>query len=190
MTVDELLTKLNAAFPAFNARALEAWGGAYREALGKHEGSALKAAYTAVLGSFTPKASKALHPMVADFLPHLPGSYPKLSEEAGIRGALDERKARRDRALLAWQEGQGAKIKVARAAPVYAACLMLAMEKCGRTDWRLLTAEQIEFCEARALSSARVRMFGPRLPATNEEWDGQIAQVRESWTIQPKAEAA
>ena len=78
MTVDELLGKLNAAFPAFNARALEAWGGAFREALGKYEGPALKAAYTAVLGSFTPKASKALHPMVADFLPHLPSSHPKL----------------------------------------------------------------------------------------------------------------
>ena len=52
----------------------------------------------------------------------------------------------------------------------------------------ILSAEQIKLCEERALSQARLRLFGP-LPPTNEQWDAQIEQVRQAWA-QPKSEAA
>jgi hypothetical protein len=77
-------------------------------------------------------------------------------------------------------EKQGAKIKAARPGPVYGLCLLMALARCGRTDWVHLSEEQIEECELRALSSARAKMFG-NLPRTNMEWDEEISQVRAEW---------
>lgn len=106
-----------------------------------------------------------------------------------IKAELAERKNRRHIAIQKWMEGQGAKIKAARPRPVYAACLLMTMELCGQADWTMLSLKQIELCEQRALSQGRVRMFGPKLPPTNEDWDEQIEQVRASWAT-PKQEAA
>jgi hypothetical protein len=96
---------------------------------------------------------------------------------------------RRTANIKIWMEVQGARIRNNRPEQVYAACLLMALERCSRADWQHLTPAQIEECDMRAVSQARVRMFGPKLPPTNEDWDSQIAEVRASWA-QPKQEAA
>ena len=106
-----------------------------------------------------------------------------------IAADLAARAKRRHINIQRWMEGQGAKIKAARPQAVYGACLFMAMQYCGRGDWRHLEPKEIEICEQRALSQARVRIFSPKLPATNEEWDGQLEQVRAAWA-QPESEAA
>jgi hypothetical protein len=67
---------------------------------------------------------------------------------------------------------------------VFDACILEAKDLCEKANERtarvILSAEQIRLCEARALSQARARMFGP-LPKTNDDWDGQLEQVRQSW---------
>lgn len=93
-----------------------------------------------------------------------------------------------------WHATQGAKIKGARPMPVYAQCLLLAKDLAARADGHvgkvLLLAEQIDLCERRALSAARVARFGA-LPQTEEEWHSQIAQIRADWTTDtPRQEAA
>ncbi len=106
-----------------------------------------------------------------------------------IRAELVAAAHRRHVNIQKWMEGQGAKIKAARPEPVYGACLFMAMQLCGDRDWQHLGPQQIELCEQRALSQGRMKMFGPKLPPTNEDWDDQIAQVRQAWS-QPQQEAA
>ena len=106
-----------------------------------------------------------------------------------IRAEIEARARRRSTNIKIWMEVQGARIRNNRPEQVYAACLLMALERCSRADWQHLTPAQIEECDMRAVSQARVRMFGPKLPETNEIWDDQIAQVRSSWA-QPKQEAA
>lgn len=106
-----------------------------------------------------------------------------------IKAELADRKNRWNINIQAWMEGQGRKIRGARPEPVYAACLFMAMGRCRRRDWQYLADGQIKECEMRALSQGRVKMFGPKLPPTNEAWDEQIEQVRASWAT-PKQEAA
>jgi len=197
MTVDELLGKLNAAFPSFNARALEAWGGVFRDVCGRHEGPTLKSAYTAVLSSFTVAKSKALHPVPADFAEHLPKGPHRSSGHGDvgppIRAALEARSARSDRLFKAWHAEQGLKIKAARHQSIYGACVLEVMDLCRRASERtgrlILTAEQIAKCEQRALSSERAHRWPPA--KTNEGWDDQIEQIRAEWAAQqPQQEAA
>jgi hypothetical protein len=102
---------------------------------------------------------------------------------------LAARAARRSTSIKIWMEVQGARIRNNRHEQVYAACLLMALERCSRADWQHLTPAQIEECDMRAVSQARVRMFGPKLPPTNEAWDEQMAEIRASWA-QPKQEAA
>ncbi len=106
-----------------------------------------------------------------------------------IGAELAARAQRRHINIQRWMEGQGAKIKAARTQAVYGACFFMAMQYCGRGDWRHLEDYEIEKCQQRALSQARVRMFGPKLPASNEEWDGQLEQVRQAWAA-PREQAA
>jgi hypothetical protein len=189
MIVTELLTAISGAFPAFNAKAMESWAPVFRVRLAKHEGPALKQAYTDTLAAFSVSKSKALFPVVADFEQNLPSGRLNIPDEGhSIRQALKDRDERKRQALEAWHEGQGAKIRQARPEPVYNACLMLAADLAKATARVILKPEQITKCEERALSQARVQMFGA-LPRTNEEWTHQIEQVRESWSNPQRAAA-
>jgi len=86
-----------------------------------------------------------------------------------------------------WHAGQGAKIKDARSMAVYGQCLMLAKDRAAAADEHvskiLLTAEQIELCTERALSSARLAKFGA-VPRSPEEWNDQRDRVREDWAAE------
>lgn len=110
------------------------------------------------------------------------------TDDTPVRQALGMRAARKRRVFSAWLETQGVKIKQARPTPVYNACVMLAADLAKATDRVILKPEQITLCEERALSQARVAMFGA-LPRTNDERILQMEQVRAAW-MQPQQAAA
>lgn len=186
MTVDELLGKLNAAFPAFNARALEAWGSVFRDVCGRHEGPALKSAYTAVLSSFTVAKSKALHPVPADFAEHLPKGHPKIPSTGpalDIKGHGD----RRRQLLASWRAAQGR--RAANSVPeVMQALEFVAGQVAGILAWNanpeplLLTRAQVRLAQHRAISLQRRVEFG-QLPKSNEDWWEQISAIAARWGI-------
>ncbi len=109
-------------------------------------------------------------------------------DDTPLRQAIGERAASKRRNFAAWIAGQGAKIKAARPLPVYNACVLAASRLAGQRHSIILTVEQIKICEDRALSAARVSMFGP-LPRTNEEWQAQLEQVRAGWNASVQAAA-
>lgn len=186
MTVEELLTKLNAAFPAFNAKALEAWSSVFREVLGKHEGPALKSAYTAVLSSFTPKASKALHPMPADFAPHLPSGHPRIQTggpKLDIAGHGDKVR----RLMADWRTRQGHRgangiEEVLRALEFIAEPIASVAAWGDNPAPVVLTSKQLRLAQHRAISVQR-RIDHGILPRTNEVWWEQISAIAARWGI-------
>lgn len=180
MTVTELLTRILAAYPGATPEAMKTYVPVFHARLQKHEGPALADAATEVLGSFKPKYGQPF-PIPADFEAHLPSGKLNLPEEGhSIRGALKDRAERQKRVFSTWLQTQGAKIKQARPVAVYNACVMLAADLAKAADRVILKPEQITLCEERALSQARVAMFGA-LPRTNEAWQAQIEQVRVAW---------
>jgi hypothetical protein len=191
MTVTELLTRIMAAYAGATPEAMKTFVPVFHARLKRHEGVALDEAAIEVLGSFKPKFDQKF-PIPADFEKHLPSGNLKLPEEgASIRGALNEREARKRRVYTAWLEGQGAKIRENRPWPVYAAAARQAFSMAGGCGDRLLfSPEQIKTLEARALSTARVQMFGA-LPKTEAAWLDQIEQVRQAWANpMPREQAA
>jgi len=83
-----------------------------------------------------------------------------------------------------WAAGQGAKIKAARPLAVYGACNSLARRLADTLPPEytrlLLTTEQIEDCDKRAVTSARNVRFGPP-PTDPELWKQQLEQIRAEW---------
>jgi hypothetical protein len=91
----------------------------------------------------------------------------------------------------AWHARQGAKIKGARPAAVYAHCVLMAKDlaktmHAQATGELILTVEQIGLCEQRALSQVRIARFGAP-PATADEWHTQLARIREEWASERPA---
>lgn len=185
MTVTELLDRIIAAYPGATPEAMKTYRPVFFARLQRHEGAALTDAAGEVLAAFRPKYGQQF-PIPVDFEAHLPSGRLNLPEEGhSIRQALKDRDDRKRRVFAAWHSGQGAKIKAARPIAVYSACLHLAAGLSKRSDRVLLTAEQIVTCEERALSGARVAIFGA-LPRTNEEWDEQREQVKAGWHAPPQ----
>lgn len=188
MTVVELLNRIIDAYPGATPEAMQSFKSAFYGRLQRHEGPLLAEATDAVLGSFKPKYGQPF-PIPADFEAHLPSGKLNLpSEGHSIRQALKDRAERQKRAFSAWLQTQGVKIKQARPVAVYNACVMLAADLAKQSDRVILKPEQITLCEERALSQARVQMFGA-LPRTSEAWQAQIEQVRASWTAGGSPEA-
>lgn len=180
MTVTELLDRIIAAYPGATPEAMKTYRSVFFARLQRHEGSALEAAATEVLGSFKPRYGQPF-PIPADFEAHLPSGRLNLPEEGGsIREALRTRAERKCRVFAAWLEGQGAKIRAARPPAVYNACVFMAADLAKKSERVVLTAEQIATCEERALAAGRIDKFGA-LPRTNEQWDEQREQVRQMW---------
>lgn len=95
--------------------------------------------------------------------------------------------------ITAWEAGQGMKIKAARPLAVYGACSSFARRLADSLPPEytrlLLTQDQIDDCEQRAVTSARNVRFGPA--KTEEEWREQCALIRADWTTPTtKQEAA
>lgn len=188
MTVNELLAKLAAAFPAFNAQATEAWAPVYRARLGRHEGPALTSAYAETLGRFTVKSSKALFPMPADFEEHLPTGKVNLGKDSGPKLDFDRRKRQADSLFANWKARQGT--RAAKGNPA----LMRALEDMARpladvAGWKenpeplVLTKDQIRVAYQRAISMER-RMRHGRMPYNRFHWWDQIKAVAADWGIE------
>jgi hypothetical protein len=102
----------------------------------------------------------------------------------GFGAAQDKLRQLARIAYVDWAQGQGAKIKANRPQAVADHCIMLAFDFAGKRQPLILTAAEIDLCEQRALSQARVAKFGP-IPRTAEEWTAQLEQVREGWAREP-----
>lgn len=186
MTITELLDNLGAAFPAFNARALEAWASVYRARLGKHEGPRLAQAYVDTLSAFSVAKTKSLFPVPADFEPHLPMQSLKLAH--GTKLDLVGHRQRKTALFVQWWQMQGGRIREARGTRIAQACAWEVSRMAHDAAWKagaaaiLLTVDQINICEGREVSSERMATFGPyalRRPDPTQ-WREQMAAARET----------
>lgn len=188
MTVDEILRVLTAAFPTFNAKAMEAWAAVYRAQLERHEGPALRDAHVAVMGAFKP-SGRTPFPVPAEYAAHLP-SVDLHKELAKLPGgkAIDFKahRQRKDDLVREWEDGQGRKIKQARGSSIWVHCWLTVKAIAQMRAWStdppaiVLTQPQIDRCEAEAVSNARCSSRGASVLrfGSNAEWDGQMAEVR------------
>lgn len=190
MTVSDLLARIIAAYPGATQDAMKTFKPVFYARLQRHEGEALEAAATAVLGTFRPKFGQPF-PIPADFEAHLPSGKLSLGRESGpsIRQWLADRTRNSPVTYAGWLAGQGAKIKANRPDQVYVACQHEASAMSGRGGPIVLSVEQIKLCEERALSQERVRMFGPP-PKSEAAWLDQIQQVRDAWAKPAQERAA
>lgn len=188
MTVDQLLAKLAAGFPAFNARALEALAPVYRARLEKHEGAALAQAYVETIGSFTVKATKALFPMPADFADRLPSGKMDLGPDVGPKLDFE---ARNKRAIAMY--GEWLREQAPRAAHKVPA-VMKALEEIAwpialvrawnpKADVILLSRAQVKVAIQRAISQERLKRYG-LLPRAAAPWWEQIKTIADEWRIE------
>lgn len=178
MTVAELLNRIIVAYPGASPEAMKTFKPVFVARLQKHEGPALEEAATAVLSAFRPSARQPF-PIPADFEQHLPSGKLDLAG-VSIRSALRDAAENRRKVYEDWHTRQGAKIKANRPLPVYNACVLEASTRSQFGKPFMLQPEDIKRCEERALSQARLAMFG-RPPATEDEWLAQFDQVRASW---------
>lgn len=185
MTVAELLAKISAAFPAFNARAVEALAPVFRARFEKHEGPALRDAWMAVAAEFVP-GKNGLHPLPKHFEPFLPSNHPKIT---GDGPKLDfKARGERVRSLLAdWRQAQG--IRAAGNNKAIMRALEFMVEPLANLwAWSAnprpirLTRAQVRIVQQRAISQERVRLHGP-LPRDGKLWWSQIEGVCEAWGI-------
>lgn len=188
MTVDQLLAKLAAACPAFNAKATEAWAPVFRARLGKHEGQTLAHAYIEVMGTFTVKASKSLFPTPADFETHLPSSKLNLPKDTGPTLDFDARKRRADVLFSIWRAGQAIRAgkdnpAIVRALEVVARPIADVAGWSDNPEPLILTRDQIRVAYQRAISMERRNRYG-RMPYNRFAWWEQIKAVAGEWGIE------
>lgn len=191
MTVDELLDKIARAFPAFNARALETWAPVFRANFEKHEGPALRNAFTEVLTSFQPGKGRGLHPIVADFVPHLPNgklNLPSSGPALDMKGHAD-----RVRGLMAvWRAGQGLRgakgVREVLRALEFIAEPIAAVRAWDETPEPIaLTGKELRLAQHRAISQQRRIEHGPP-PKNPDVWWEQIETIARGWGIETKRE--
>lgn len=185
MTVAELLAKISAAFPAFNARAVEALAPVFRAQLERHEGPALRDAWLSVAGNFVPGKS-GLFPLPKHFEPFLPASHPKI---IGDGPKLDfSAHGERVRGLMReWRQEQGNRAAGGNAA-VMRVLEHMALQLANVWGWSenprplRLTRAQVRVVQQRAISQERVRIHGP-LPRDGAVWWAQIEGICAEWNI-------
>lgn len=185
MTVTELLTAIQAAYPGASPEALKAFVPVYHARLRTHEGQRLADAATAVLGTFSATTRKPF-PIPADFEAHLPSG--KLHLPGGDGPAIDfaGHKRRQAEIIAAWQAGQGAKIREARGVYVWTHCWLEAKRLAREAAWPeqpsrvVLSAEQIQRCEDQVVSTARMTAHGASVLRRGDltDWQAQTEACR------------
>lgn len=182
MTVAELMQSILTAYPGASPDALATFQPVFRDRLGSREGPHLAAAFTTCLAEFKP-TSRQPFPIPLD----IESRMPAMPSSTGRPIAADlERRAERGRELLAdWLAGQGAKIRAARAQPLYAACLLEAQERARRGGKGpvILSQDDIVVCFQRAVSTARAQ--SGRLPADAGRWWQEVSAIARGWGIVP-----
>lgn len=184
MTVSELLKRIAAAYPAFDAKASETWPAVFRARLTRFEGDLLDAAAIEVLGTFRPKYDQKF-PIPLDFEQHLP-SLKKLPHDDSPALDMAGRKRRAAELVADWQQRQKPKIIQARG-PIIANQCQWEVERIANTrGWArdpkpiLLTVDQIQANEDRVVSSERNLTHGPIALRSKDSalWQQQTEQVR------------
>ena len=187
MTVQELLDRIVNAYAGATPEAMKTFVPVFYARLRKHEGPALDSAANEVFGAFKPKFDQKF-PIPVDFEQHLPsGKFNLPSTEASIRGRMEGRRHRKASLMAVWHATQGPKIREARGPIIAQACTFLADRIASDKAWSdtpervVLTRDQVDLCETRAVSQARVSAYGGRMLVigTSEQWDDQMADVRE-----------
>lgn len=187
MTVDQLLAKLSAAFPAFNAKATEAWAPVFRARLDKHAGPVLAKAYADTLGGFTVKGSKSLFPMPADFEAHLPGRL-DLGPDAGPVVDFDGRNRRARSMFDEWLHEQAPRAtynrpEILKALQEIAWPMALVRGWNEQRDRLLLSRAQVAMALQRAISQERYIRYGT--PGRDiDQWWSQIKGIADEWRIE------
>jgi hypothetical protein len=191
MTVDDLLRALAGAYPAFNAKALEAFGPTFRKLCTPHEGPALRDAWLAVSGEFVPGGKAGLFPVPAQFEPHLPGKKLQLPSAGPVLNFKQHAEAYH-RLMTDWECGQCARA-AAGIPEVKRALSFVAAQVANAEAWKpnpapiLLTRRQVREAQQRAISGERLRVYGAPAslagPKTNDDWWHQIQAIAERWGI-------
>lgn len=184
MTVFEMLERILKGYPGATPDALGTYKSAFYAKFGKREGPHLEQAFVDTIAAFRPTARQPF-PIPLDIEQHMP-SIDHGGNVVSIRPYMEKRAAQSKTGYAGWADGQGAKIRANRPAPVAAACALLAMELGPRRENLILTAAEIGLCEGRALSQERARRFGPRMK-TEDEWRRQVDEIRAEWAQQTGA---
>lgn len=191
MTVDELLTRI-IGLPGVTPEAMKTYAPVFRSRFEKREGEHLRVAFEETLATFKPTAKQPF-PIPADIEAHMPSlRTPEQNGGKPIRPMLEKRALRAKILIDDWMAGQGAKIRQSRPEPLYAACLLEAMDqaKAKALDERIsgivLDQAKVNECFQRAISAERVRRHG-RIPHDAQRWWSQIVPIAAEWglTITP-----
>lgn len=186
MIVSDLLKRMLAAYPGFDAKAGETWAPVFRARLSRHEGNALETAAIEVLGSFKPTTRQPF-PIPADFEAHLPSGKLDLPAETP---KLDF--AARDQKLAQimgdWRNRQGLKsskgvAEVMRALEEMAKPLATTMAWKPGDHRLILDADQLRIAKQRAVSYRRLIEFG-QIPKSADAWWDQIDTIQRRWGIE------
>jgi hypothetical protein len=180
MTVDELITRIIAAYPGASLEAMKSFKPVFYARLRHREGEPLADAATEVLATFRPKYGQPF-PIPADFETVLP-SPPR---DAASAAPLDARRhAERKRRLMAeWRRSVDAVPEVARALET------IALEVADLAAWRTdpgpiaLTAKQRKLAEQRAISLQRRCEHGPPERLGADAWWAQISAIAARWKV-------
>lgn len=211
MTVQQLLDAIAAAYPGASPEAMATFKPVFFARFEKRQGPHLEQAFRDTLATFKATARQPF-PIPANIEDHLP-RLTKAAEkhDKPIRESLERRDVAMRVLVNNWLIGQGAKIKQERATPLYAACLLEAMEQARKRalDERVtrivLDQAKLAECYQRALSSERQRRHGRADRLAPAAWWEQLTAIAAEWNFQitpewwskdtaaalnPKAEAA
>lgn len=186
MTVQELLDRIAEMYQGATSEALASFKPVFYARLKRHEGEKLEAAANEVFGSFKARFDQKF-PIPIDFETQIPKNQMASDGGTPIRERMEGRKQRRASLMATWWATQGAMVSEARGPIIAQACGWEADRLAGIRAWSdtperiVLTREQIDLCEERAVSQARASAFGGRAlnVGTNEQWDDQMAGVRD-----------
>ena len=185
MTVTELIDRILTAYPGASPEAMATFRPVFQERFGRREGPHLEAAFNACLASFKPSYRQPF-PVPLDIEQHMPIKAGRIGTP--IRDVLNSRADRARGLITEWQAGQGAKIKAARAQPLYAACLLevISVAKGSNVTVRsiLLDPPHLARCYQNALSNERNRRYGRPERYTAEQWWAQIEEIAREWGLE------
>ena len=180
MTVDDLITRIIAAYPGASLEAMKSFKPVFYARLKHREGEPLADAATEVLATFRAKYGQPF-PIPADFEAVLPSP-----RRDGARAApIDPgRHAERKRRLMAeWRRSVDAAPEVRRALET------IALEVADVAAWResskpiALTPKQRKLAEQRAISLQRRCEHGPPERLGAEDWGAQISAIAARWNV-------
>jgi hypothetical protein len=186
MTVTELLSRIQAAYPGASSDALRSFVPVFHARLRQHEGDRLEEAATAVLSEFMPKATQPF-PIPANFEKHLPsGKLVLPSTETPMRDLFAKHRQVHQQLMADWNARQGQKIAQGRGKTIARACEWEAARIADMAAWKtnpgpiVLSAEKIQICEDRAVSQARMHRYGaiPLRRGHEIQWESQTEAVR------------